>query len=375
MKEPEPDRDPVGVQERKERRDISGVDDEKSLVMFAIDPVSPYAYPLDGERYTPESRFGPTGLCPICNNAQHRQMDNFFVKNLGDRISWKRYGFAEEDVVRHLVNHIGPVYTRTGRELLSAFAARSDVEALDPAFLARIHRASQKEITAGKREESFKPFDEKWGDSLIIAPADETEYTERAIEPSFSGRTIGAKAKQWYAFDGENQTGQLRPWGDKRMANEVEKRADDSIVFYDEMLMVRKMGLDIYHEIMDKDNGEPIMGKDGELLGYKDKNYGSALNAAKLIKDVAMDMAKLAIIGVKLEGNGEQMRQLSPTMQAMIDDLGILAKRDLPSGETTPTTAVEVVDDGLDGPDLFEAAEDDGLDGPSDDDYVDEDQE
>lgn len=322
------DRSSLGNVEREEHEILSGARDGKAAVFFSIDPVSPYAYPLDGQHYEVGPGFGPTGLCPLCNNEKHREMDRFFLENLDKRGAWKVHGFDEKVVVEHLVNHLGPIYTSTGRELLDAFAARTEVNVLFPKVRTKIERAAVHAV-ARANIDVVDEREARHDDEVLISPFSSPGVEAEEIPPSVFGRPAGAVAKKWYAFSGKEQQGQLRPWGDKRMTTEVEKRADDSIVFYDEMVMVRRMGLDIYKEVMDGD-GEPIIDKEGAIVGYKEKNYTAALSAAKLVKDVAMDLAKLAIIGVKLEGQGEKMRQLSPTMQAMINDIGILEKRELP---------------------------------------------
>ena len=83
---------------------------------------------------------------------------------------------------------------------------------------------------------------------------------------------------------------------------------------------------------MDGD-GEPIYTKDGELVGYKDPNYGAAIQATRLQKDVAMDLAKMAIIATRLGDEVEGKKRLSPVLQAMLSDMGL----GLPEAETAET--------------------------------------
>lgn len=333
--------DGIMDKEYEELAELAGAKRDRVGVAFEPTHLSPYIYPLDGEHYEVEPGFGPTGLCPLCNNAQHDTLDKELIKGIDKPRAWRRMGFSEKVVFEHVVNHIGPIYAHSGRTLVDELAIRSTLDDEDkPELLARVGGAIRRTMGKVSEERAERRRDEIYKVEVVVEPGygdlieDEAEIP---IEPSIQGRPEGARAKEWYAFDGDMQLGPLRPWGDERMANEIQKRADDSIVFYDEMLDVRRMGKRIYDEIMD---GDPGCDKNGNELA---RNYSAAIQAARVVKDVAMDMAKLALIATKLGDEKDKVRRVSPTMQAMIDEIGIFEK----AGSEATSIPCQVVDEDL----------------------------
>ena len=298
---------------------------EDAALAFMPEPLSPYAYPLNGDTYS-EEQIGPDGLCPLCNNKKAREYNEELVKTLESQEGWEKLPFTRSQILRHIALHLSLIYAHVYSELVGALDAETRAE------LERILVSTPKgRLVAG----TFRSIVSNAGRYAGV-----DEYNPRvqfigglqdesadAIEPSPSPvqqRTQG-EALKWYAFNGSQKLGPLRRWGDKRVGQEMVKRVQEAVVFYDEMLDVRAKAQDIYSRIMDKE-GEPIVSKDGELIGYKERNYGAAIQAVRLQKDVAMDLAKMAIIATRLGDEVEGTKRLSPVLQDMLSDMGIKKK-------------------------------------------------
>ena len=329
----------IRAQERDERS-ISEGQDEKPLasskqpaVRFDFQECSPYAYPLDGQRYQDPKGMGPTGMCPLCNNAKHREIDEFFLRNLDNPRAWGAYSFTKKQILNHMIRHIGLIYaeacgvTESLKNSEVAPRLRQALSSPGRSDLTRTIRVNVKNQLATLRADEAKSSIEKEetvADTIWLDLPPDAVY-DGHISPSIEGRPAHAKAKDWYAFDGSEQQGALRLWGDKRMNTEIEKRSEDALVLYDEMLDVRRMARRIYSDIMDNEGPEPEKTAKGNVK-YKERNYGAAISAVRLIKDTAMDLAKLALVTMKYGDESGKVRRLTPGMQSMLDDIGIFDK-------------------------------------------------
>jgi len=306
--------DPRDLYEQEEDERLS---DRKlgSALHFELEDCSPYLYPLDGGHYDPDPAYGMKGNCPLCNNSCGADVDQYFLSNLHRRNAWGvrgGYRFSPAMVIEHLVNHVGLIYAsaldiheRTGK------TGQKERWSLESRVNAVIRSAS---VRSGRRQ-----LAEREMEAMASFPSVSTsgQDPEGHFNPSIQGRPEGSRAKDWYAFDGARMVGALRPWEDGRVASEIAKRANEAIVFYDEMLDVRSMARRVYSEIMDT---EP---EEGQV-----RNYSAAIAAVREIKGVAMDMAKLALIATKFGDEKDRVRQISPSMKAMLDDIGIFENED-----------------------------------------------
>jgi len=322
-------------------------------IIFEATDCPPYFHPLDGRTYRASSAFGPSGMCPLCNNERHREIDHELIVKLG-RIPETGYmGLTHRQVVTHIVNHVGPVYVVAGED-----ATDGPHEAVRPQKRSRVH-GPQAVIDRALLVEAGERIGKYDNDVALLTPDDIAWYDaafERAADrppPSQEpqGRPQGSQPKKWYAFDGEEQLGPLRPWGDDRVETEVQKRNEDAIVFYDEMLDARRMARRIYADIMDSDIDALNDSREESGGKYVERNYSAAIAAVREIRSIATDMAKLALIATKYSDGKEKTRVLSPVMQGLIDDIGVFEAEDASCsfGEADP-----VDDDGVD-----YAAEDD----------------
>jgi hypothetical protein len=304
---------------REEYERIEREEETDSSLLFEAQAISPYAIPLDGDTYTNMDGFGPNGLCPLCNNENHQELDKFLVMNMKNKEKLSELPFTRAQIARHIACHIGMVYARASTQ---AMDARPVIINSHAHSLARETAELTRAVTRALRfanVERRRYNEEEEPVTNVLMPV-----TPVKLPPSdaLNHRPCDTDAKKWYAFNGYEQIGPLRPWGDTRMAHELEKRSRDAIVFYDEMLDVRSMSRRIYEEIMEGD-GEPIVDKKGEVVGYKDKNYSAAIQAVRVIKDTAMDMGKMALIAMKYGEEKGKIQTLSPALQGMLSDMGL----------------------------------------------------
>ena len=297
---------------------------------------SPYDPPLTSETYRFDRDLGPSGLCPICNNSCAKELDAFYIENLYRPSLWKKYPFDHDTVLRHVIQHISVIYAAAGsrkgiesirRGLVEGGAKRythtsdgtqkNDMRAEAAQELTRALREIRESIEHREREES----------AAIELPPSSSLGAPLAPTATVPGRPQGERAQGWYAFDGGEQRGALRLWGDKRVGTEIAKRSNDAIVLMDEMLDVRSMSRRIYSEIMDSDideaNAEEEQAADaaGRKPRYIERNYGAAIQAVREIKSVAIEMAKLALIASKIGDEKGSMRQLSPAMNGLLAEI------------------------------------------------------
>lgn len=303
--------------EREERAATALLGD---ILHFDVDDISPYRYPLDGKHYETDPVSGPRGTCPLCNNASAKELNEYYIHNLHRKKAWGKYHFDPAMVIDHLVNHVGLIY---GAALDEKLAEGSDKAAL----ALKVARTARRMGLCHRRND--RADEDLEMQAIEVSPSVFPCQTALDPAPEVRGRPVGERAKQWYAYDGKTELGALRPWEDERVETEVTKRANDAIVFYDEMLSVRRMALNIHNEIMDS---EPPEGQA--------KNYAAAIAAVREVKGVAMDMAKLALIATKFGDEKDRARQLSPSMMAMLNDIGVFSKPTDVAGES-----VEVLDD------------------------------
>lgn len=301
-----------------------------SAIRFEQEDISPYLYPLDGDRYDPDPIYGPRGTCPICNNERAAEIEKYFIEHFESRKNWGRhrgYGFDPRLVLEHLVNHVGLIYSSA---LESCELKRLDGK--DWTLEKRVGMVIRSmEVYKRKRVRQDRELD----DAAVFPSQSPSQDVEVDPQPGVSGRPEGGRAKEWYAYSGGDQIGALRPWGDRRVSKEIEKKSREAIVFYDEMLDVRARARRIYDEIMDDT-------PDGEV-----KNYAAAVAATREIKGVAMDMAKLALIATKYGDEKDKVRQISPSMKSMLDEIGIFERDE--ADDVVVVDGEPVEDDGDEG--------------------------
>jgi len=303
------------IQEEIDRE--NGVERPEGGVIFEPLAGSPYFMPINRKAYHPESRFGPLGTCPLCNNARHAEFDAALARKVGSVPPEGMFGFARALVIEHIACHMGPVYASAGlRACKVAGVPLKDVKG-------DVGRA----VRAALAEESGP--DDAGVQVLVLEPGERSWYDGPKAggdrgRPDPSPRRERSGANGIYAYDGNSPAGALKPWEDDRVETELAKRKDEAIVFYDEMLDARRMARQIYADIMDSDIDALNAEREGEKGGkYVERNYSAAIAAVREIRSIATDMAKLALIATKYSDGKEAKRVLSPVMQGMIDEIGV----------------------------------------------------
>ena len=312
----------------------------ESSVLFEPTLCSPFDLPLNGQVYNPLEHSGPSGLCPICNNTRHAEYDYIIISNISRPQNWKdKVPFPRSIIERHLALHILPIYTRVGESVVSIIPGKSAASDTSNENMLRMMRGVIRDAIAAKRN-SIEDDEFLKEDRIRVGAADEVAGTRLdftsspgIIKPSLRGAPAGSRAGSWYAYNGEKCVGSMRLWGDKRMEHEIEKRTTEAIIFYDEMIESRAMAHRIYDEIMNSDiealNEElELRAKPGTKPKYVERNYGAAIQAVKLKKDIATDMARLALIAQKYgDEQAKEGRAVSPAVRAILDDLGLSGSR------------------------------------------------
>lgn len=305
-------------------------------IYFEPPACSPYFPSLDGQTYRTEVDFGPTGLCPLCNNSEARELDAFYLENLYRPSKWKEYPFSREMVLRHIVQHVAPIYLKAAQEkgldwakkALAKGGAKQYTSNKDGKPINAVRTEVSRELfraLAAMRDDVLSRRGEERATIEIPPPSLGVPFEPDQGE--YHGRPDGERAKQWYAFDGAFQVGALRPWGDKRVSTEIAERKQDGLVLLDEMLDVRAMSRRIYSEIMDSDidlaneEEEQRADAEGRKPKYIERNYSAAIAAVREIKSVALEMGKLALIASRIGDDKGNTRKLSPTMQGLLDDI------------------------------------------------------
>jgi len=344
---------PVRIEKRNATRFYDRLDDLDSPeyrdggVIFEGEAGSPYFMPLDGQEYRPEGRFGPIGTCPVCNNEKHMELDYHLASLVGRIQPCGMFGFSQVVLQEHLSCHMGPIYARMGLKACALSGKYPKKGAMEQ----MVYGGNNSRATINKAEARERHDDEDDDVKVLVLSEGDREWYDSAYEraenrpdpsPSKGGRPEGRKVGEWYAFDGAERIGALRPWGDGRVAKEVAKREEEAIVFYDEMLDARRMARQIYSDIMDSDIDAASEGRsDGK---YIDRNYSAAISAVREIRSIATDMAKLALIATKYSDGKEARRVLSPVMQGMIDEIGVFSAADEEAGyEEAGEAEAEVV--------------------------------
>lgn len=327
--------DNLRYREKEEQRDFGTVG---AMISFDQDDVSPYMYPLDGDTYESTPSFGPDGMCPLCNNERAAELDSFYVSNLHNKRAWRAYPFSDMVVAEHVIRHIGLIYSSAASEIAEVKEGLRNggytkvlegANARKSEMLLTISRRIDVELSRARSLASRIRAEHK--ETVILDPDPGYIPSGQPADPcgSYVGRPAKGKAKKWYAYNGTEKIGALRPWGDRRMANEIEKKTNSAVVFYDEMLDARSMYLRIYGEIMDSDidtaneEAEQRADKRNQQPKYIERNYAAAIRAVDGYKSVALDMAKFALIAMKYGDSKDSVKKLSPAMSAMMDELGI----------------------------------------------------
>lgn len=302
--------------------------------VFEAEAVSPYFMALDGHEYDPEQDVYPNGMCPICNNARSTELDRAILDGLQKQSRWDALPFPRTVVMTHLALHMVPVYARAGMDILATLGAADHASALSmrpskfASSVSRVVKGAARKV----RNVEWEKMEAAREKVFVLPP----EREDTVVLPSVRGAPKGARPKDWWAYDGGRQVGALRPWGEEKVGAVVERKASEAIIFYDEMLETRAMAQRIYDEIMDSDidalNAEREARAEGKKPVYVERNYGAAINAVKLRKDIATDMARLALIAQKYGDEREGKKPLSPALKQMLDDLGVGAGNAEPAG-------------------------------------------
>ena len=299
-------------------------------IIFEVLDCSPYNPSLSGRKYEVRSRFGPIGTCPLCNNADHAELDAYFARNMEKITSGSGKnllkGFPKRTILEHMALHVGPIYVKTIAEMDPKKVYRRGQKVPEGGSIAAaVSRAVKNEKSDDMEDDPIEVMSEAdiaWYDGAV-------ERNAGVVSASMPipGRPEGAlPGDEWYAFDGEVQVGALRPWAEDRVKNEVVKRTEESITFYSEMMGAREKASRIYDEVMDSDIEAANEGRGGKGKPYIERNYSAAIAAVREMRTIATDMAKLALIATKYSDGKEKTRVLSPVIQGMIDDLGVFEK-------------------------------------------------
>ena len=263
---------------------------------------SPYRNSLFGRDYVidhgTDSDSGVFGMCPLCNNARHKEIDALAAS--GGFAALRKMGFTKSEIDRHLGAHIGLVYAAVGRGMVGTGESGQRVYGLGRIV-----------------EDPMMP------DTV-------------AVDPSAS-----YPLPRKYAFDGGKQVLPLRPWNHIRGAAELKERAVEAINFYDEMMEIRGMARRVYSEIMDPD---PVANPDGTYSEPK-KNmeyFSVAVSAIKEMSRVVDTLGKMSLIAKRL-GEGGPEKQLDPGLQSIVDSIGTRGRKAIEAAALdAPPLAAEI---------------------------------
>lgn len=302
---------------------------------------SPFVNPLgDGYLFdTPGSPVSCYGMCPLCNNARHRELDATLMR--GDVRALYGMGFTRREVARHLVHHVGQAYKTALLPLLEASGEFEDGY-LEEKFPEVIRVLKGMEARNGRRERVRSEGGYVVLDDGIL-PGGMGVGMQCGSEPGAGGPgpvsvhdelLDDPRIGREYAMDGGRGIRPLRPWTQTRSVAEMALRQVEAINFYDEMMDIRARAVDIYDRIMgekqadgswegglvdprvvDLENGtNTVVGGDPKLMSI-------AVASIREMTGVVDTLCKMSLIAKKLgdDGPGEE---LDPAIKSIVDSIG-----------------------------------------------------
>lgn len=327
---------------------------EGPVVEFEALYESCFEVPLDTgrdvgpRRYEQPGGFGaPDGLCPLCNNSAHALIDAALMAPGGVARVVREHGFNRPAVVRHLVRHVGPIYSQVGA-LVFGLASRM----LEESGLLDIQRPSRKDDkrALAELESEIGAVRERVDDS----PA----HRLYSVRYAYRG---GARV-----VNADGNARSLVPFSRGQVAGETERRAIDAINFYDEMMDIRARAITIYDRIMDPDD---LITDAGQRVKQhpNPKYYRTALAAVSEMRGVVETLGKMSLIAKRLNEGSEGPRRLSPDLQSIIDQIRSGAPKAAspapsPEGDGAEAPADDAIIEAFD-----DGEEEDGAEGPEDD--------
>lgn len=235
---------------------------------------SPYARSLSGE-YDFLNLYPVSGLCAICNNEKHKEIDQDIVRLPLSRVA-KKWRVAEDVLTFHLSRHMGPIYGKIALRYMKKLPPKVANEVLSSSVVREVDRLAYRTT-----------FDVLY-------------YPEKLPEPA------------------EGEYGKLRMWTKERTLQEIAQREAEAIDFYDEMIDCKGRFERVYDEIMNNEFFKES--KDGPIPA--ERNYASAVAAVKGKHGVLVDLAKMSIIAARISsqpGNGGL--GLSAEMDSMVSSI------------------------------------------------------
>jgi hypothetical protein len=304
--------------------DQADVSSGHTQVVFEVNIDSPLARPLYG---TPLA-WQPgqvDGTCPLCNNESHAAIDSYIMSHLGDFVSrleavlpapWQN--ISPRAIRRHASLHIGALYALicAGRTQRDSFGTGEYLDETVAGFfdnLVLFSREGERRIQENRIKERY--------DYSTNDPVPEENDETLALLGGIEGSTVPIHRGKWYAMEGGRVTGPLRKWSKERILEEMALRQRDALNFFDEMLDIRQLSMDIYDEAMEP---HEVIRKDGS--SYKTKDLPVALSALKERRSVAETMAKVGLIAAKLGSADGKTAKLSPELSSMLEDLKIISR-------------------------------------------------
>lgn len=296
----------------REEDECEREDENEGEIVFEMTIDSPYIRPLTGTPLEWKRGF-VDGMCPLCNNERHGQIDHEIMENLGKTGLHTRFGISENQLAVHIASHIGMVYSEQGRLL-------ADLDRHDDK---KTEERIRKGVKVSKQLEVLISREKRAADAVIVEiqtgePSFLEEDDERPLRPD---SRVAMYRGVWYAYDGKTVRKPLRPWTKERTMEEMIVRERDAINFFDEMLDIRAKSCEVYEEAM---TPQARIDKNGNE--YETKDLSVALSALRERRSVAETMVKVGLIANRIGGGKDgQKRELSPEMKSMIADLGIFS--------------------------------------------------
>ena len=235
---------------------------------------SPYARSLSGE-YDFLNLYPVSGLCAICNNEKHKEIDQDIVRLPLSRVA-KKWRVAEDVLTFHLSRHMGPIYGKIALRYMKKLPPKVANEVLSSSVVREVDRLAYR------------------------TTVDVLYYPEKLPEPA------------------EGEYGKLRMWTKERTLQEIAQREAEAIDFYDEMIDCKGRFERVYDEIMNNEFFKES--KDGPIPA--ERNYAAAVAAVKGKHGVLVDLAKMSIIAARISsqpGNGGL--GLSAEMDSMVSSI------------------------------------------------------
>lgn len=303
---------PVELLARRERRapQFRRREPMASWVEFQALYESCFRVPLDTGRDVGPRRYGqpggfgaPDGLCPLCNNAAGAEIDRRLMAPGGVARVAREFGFCWSLVFRHLVRHVGPIYSQVGEAVFGL--ASEDLEL-----------GAQVRLEApGPGPASDRKVFERIGAEMAAMRERVEDQPERRMYGVKYAYCGGSRA-----MNADGRPRSLVPFNRGQVAAETEGRVIDAINFYDEMMGIRARAITIYDRIMDP---EPRILASGEVVEVRPdpKYYRTALAAVSEMRGVVETLGKMSLIAKRLNEGTDGPRRLSPDLQSIIDQI------------------------------------------------------